>query len=152
MEKPKRINYFKAVIPAKSVNESYARSLAASFAAQCDPTIEELSDIKTVISEAVTNCIVHAYIAEQDEARKKIVIEGERFSDDTFRFSVRDYGCGIPDIKKAIEPLFTTSPESERSGMGFSIMESFTDSMRVYSKVGKGTRVVVKKKLGDGSI
>ena len=151
MEKPKRINYFRAVFPAKSINESYARSLAANFAAQADPTIEELSDIKTVISEAVTNCIVHAYINEDDEKKKRIVLEGERFSDESFRFSVKDFGCGIPDINKAKEPLFTTSPETERSGMGFCIMETFTDKMRVYSKVGKGTKVVFTKRFSSGT-
>ncbi len=151
MEKPKIINSFKTVIPAKSVNEAYARSICATFAAQADPTVEEISDIKTVVSEAVTNCIVHAYINEIDEAKKKIVICGERFSDDTFRFSVKDFGCGIADIKKALEPLFTTSPETERSGMGFCIMETFTDKMRVTSKPGKGTKVTVTKKMGGNA-
>ena len=148
MEKPRKINNFRTVIPAKSVNEAYARSICASFVAQADPTVEEISDIKTVISEAVTNCIVHAYINEQNEAKKKIVITGERYSDDTFKFTVTDYGCGIADVEKAKEPLYTTSPETERSGMGFCIMETFTDKMKVLSHPGKGTKVTVVKSIG----
>ncbi len=141
------INYFKATLFAASVNESFSRIISASFASQLDPTVEELADIKTAVSEAVTNCIVHAYKNEHDIRKKKIYIESEYSADGLFTISVRDTGCGIPDIQKAMQPLFTTDAASERSGMGFSIMESFTDKLIVKSKPGSGTKVTMIKKI-----
>lgn len=145
MKKPE--NYFKTVIYASSVNESYSRIITAAFASQLDPTVEEIADIKTAVSEAVTNCIVHAYKNEQDEKKKKIYIESKYYNDGTFCVSVKDNGCGIENVEKAMEPLYTTDAVNERSGMGFSIMESFTDKLRVSSKKDKGTKVVMTKKL-----
>ena len=123
-------------------NESFARTCVASFIANYNPTIEELGDIKTVVSEAVTNCIVHAY----RDTIGKIYITCTVFEEGVVRISVRDKGCGINDIKKAREPLFT-SLGGERSGLGFSVMESFSDNLRVRSKPGVGTTVTIEKKL-----
>lgn len=125
-----------------SSNESFARAAVAAFVAQLDPTIEELSDLKTAVSEAVTNCIVHAY----RDAIGLVYITVTISHDRQITVKIRDKGCGIPDIPKAMEPLFSTGGE-ERAGLGFSVMESFTDSLRVRSKVGQGTTVVMSKKL-----
>lgn len=141
------VNYFKTTLYASSINEGYARVLVSAFASQLDPTVEEIADIKTAVSEAVTNCIVHAYRNEADERKKKIYIEASYDENGSFTVSVKDKGCGIPDIKKAMEPLFTTDAAGERSGMGFSIMESFTDRLRVRSREGKGTTVTMCKRL-----
>ncbi|MBR5528412.1 MAG: anti-sigma F factor [Clostridia bacterium] len=143
----KCVNYFKTTLYATSVNESYARIAVSAFASQLDPTVEEIADIKTAVSEAVTNCIVHAYKDEPDEKKKKIYIEAKYDSEGLFTVSVKDKGCGIADIKQAMEPLFTTDAANERSGMGFSIMESFSDKLSVSSKKGAGTRVIMTKKL-----
>lgn len=143
----KCLNYFKAAVYASSVNESFARAVVSVFAAQLDPTVEEIADLKTAVSEAVTNCIVHAYKNEPDEKKKIIYIEAFYDAEGMFTVSVRDRGCGIPDIKKAMEPLFTTDAANERSGMGFSIMESFTDRLRVTSRENVGTKVVLSKRL-----
>ncbi len=140
-------NKFKLTLPAISANEAYARSISVAFAAQCDPTIEEIADIKTVISEAVTNCIVHAYKNEKDEKKKMIYISCELLEDKTLRFSVKDKGCGIDDIERAMEPLYTTDPESERSGMGLPIMKTFSDTLKIKSVVGKGTSVNFTKRI-----
>lgn len=147
--KTKRMNYFKATIPAKSINEGYARMLAATFAAQLDPTVEELADIKTAVSEAVTNCIVHAYKNEPSERKRRIVMEAEYNTERVFKIVIKDFGCGITDIKKAMLPLYTTDPGNERTGMGFSIMESFTDKLTVKSIPGKGTKVTMMKKIAE---
>lgn len=136
----KKINEMKMQIESRSVNESFARAAVAAFAAQLDPTLEELSDIKTAVSEAVTNCIVHAY----REKVGKIYIQTELFDDGTVRVKIRDRGCGIDDVKKAMEPLYS-SLGGERAGLGFAVMESFTDKMRVRSEVGKGTTVTLIK-------
>ncbi len=141
------VNYFKTTLYASSINEGYARVLVSAFASQLDPTVEEIADIKTAVSEAVTNCVVHAYRYESDERKKKIYIEASYDENGCFTVSVKDKGCGIPDIKKAMEPLFTTDAAGERSGMGFSIMESFTDRLRVRSRDGKGTTVTMTKHL-----
>ena len=130
-------------IPAKSVNESLARLVVASFVSQLDPTIDAMADIKTAVSEAVTNCIVHAYKNEGGIVH----INCKYDEKNTVTIQVRDTGCGIEDVGKATAPLFTTDKTGERSGMGFSIMESFTDKLSVSSKVGKGTTVTMKKKL-----
>jgi stage II sporulation protein AB (anti-sigma F factor) len=127
---------------ASSDNERFARSVAAAFVLELDPTVDQISEIKTAISEAVTNSIIHGY----DGADGSVTLEGEIY-DDSVEFSVSDKGVGIPDIRRAREPLFTGKPEMERSGMGFTIMEAFMDSVEVESEVGKGTRITMSKKL-----
>lgn len=136
------VNYINIEIPSKSTNEGLARSAAACFAAQLDPTLEELNDIKTAVSEAVTNSIVHAY----PETIGKISIKGKIFDDNTLEITVRDWGRGISDVKQAMQPMYTTGGD-ERSGMGFTIMESFMDKLRVKSTVGKGTTVTMRRRL-----
>ncbi len=133
-------NYIKLEFPSKSSNESFARMAAAAFAAQLDPTLEELGDIKTAVSEAVTNCIVHAY----PESVGKIRLRMRILDSGELEIVVQDWGKGIEDVQKAREPLFTTGGE-ERSGMGFTIMESFTDKLRVRSRPGRGTTVVMQR-------
>lgn len=143
-----KLNYFKTVIPAKSVNEGFSRIISSAFLSQLDPTLEEICDIKTAVSEAVTNCTVHAYTNQSDDRKKLIYISGEYYSDGLVIIRVRDKGCGIEDIKQAMQPLYSGAGSEDRSGMGFSIMESFTDSLSVSSKVGKGTSVTMKKYIG----
>ena len=138
----KPINQVKLEFESRSANEGFARSAAACFAAQLDPTLEELGDIKTAVSEAVTNAIVHAY----PDCIGKVQLRLRLFADNTLELSVKDWGVGISDTDKAREPLFTTGG-SERSGMGFTIMESFTDSLRLRSVPGKGTTVTMRKRL-----
>ena len=136
------LNTVKVEFQSHSANEAFARSCAACFAAQLDPTLEELGDLKTAVSEAVTNAVVHAYPQEIGSILLKLrILEGN-----VLEVTVRDWGCGIPDVEKAMEPLYTTGGE-ERSGMGFSIMDCFTDSLRVRSTPGKGTTVVMRKKI-----
>ena len=135
-------NEFRLSFDSKSVNEGFSRAVVAAFAAQLDPTIEEISDIKTAVSEAVTNCIVHAY----RDTVGRIYISAALTEDNTLRINVRDRGCGIEDVKKAMEPLFTTLG-SERAGLGFAVMESFMDKVRVRSVPGKGTSVTLYKKI-----
>ena len=127
---------------SRSSNEGFARTAAACFAAQLDPTLDEINDIKTAVSEAVTNCIVHAY----PDALGKILLRLRIYGRDTVEILVKDSGVGIPDVEKAMEPLFTTGDE-ERSGMGFTIMESFMDRVKVRSAPGKGTAVTMTKRL-----
>ncbi|BCI59564.1 anti-sigma F factor [Solibaculum mannosilyticum] len=138
----KPINEMKLVIPSRSANESFARVAVASFVAQLDPTIEELTEIKTAVSEAVTNCIVHAY----REQIGSINIAVKLYEQGRILIRVRDTGCGIENIEKAMEPLFTTAGE-ERAGLGFAVMESFMDKLKVLSKPGKGTTITMEKKL-----
>lgn len=135
-------NYIVLQFPSRSVNEGFARVAVASFAAQLDPTLEEIGDIKTAVSEAVTNCIVHAY----PEVIGKISVKAKIRKDRTLEIRVQDWGRGIADVNRAKEPLFTTGGE-ERSGMGFTIMESFMDTLSVRSALGKGTVIVMKKKI-----
>ena len=123
---------------SRSSNEGFARTAAACFAAQLDPTLDEVNDIKTAVSEAVTNCIVHAYPNELGKVRLKLSL----FEDNSLEIVVKDWGVGIPDVERAREPLFTTGNE-ERSGMGFTIMESFMDGLKVRSIPGKGTTVTM---------
>ncbi len=137
------INSLKFQFPSYSVNESAARTVTASFCALLNPTVEELSDIRCAVSEAVTNCTVHAY----KNMVGMITIDIKLYSDRSIKIDVRDRGCGIEDVSAATAPLYTTDPEGERSGMGFTVMESFMDSMSVHSTVGKGTRVSLKKRL-----
>lgn len=136
----KKINELKMNFDSRSVNESFSRMAVSAFSSQLDMTVEELGDIKTVVSEAVTNCIVHAYRNEIG----KIYITCSVYEEGVIRVSVRDRGCGIPDINKAREPLYT-SVGGERSGLGFSVMESFSDKLRVRSRVGVGTTVTFDK-------
>ena len=148
LNRPTLVNELKIKLPALSVNESAARSIVAAFVAQLNPTVSEVADIKCVVSEAVTNCIVHAY----PEKSGVIYIAVQIYNNRSVRLEIRDRGIGIADVKQARQPLFTTSPETERSGMGFTVMESFTDKMRVRSKVGKGTSVMLIKQLEDFSL
>ena len=138
----KKINELKMTFDSRSVNESFSRVAVAAFATQLDMTDEEMGDIKTVVSEAVTNCIVHAY----RNTIGKIYITCTVFEEGVVRVKIRDKGCGIPDIEKAMEPLYT-SLGGDRSGLGFSVMESFSDKLIVRSKVGMGTTVTIDKKI-----
>ena len=140
----KRIeNEMKCELPAISANEQTARMLAAAFAMQADPTAEQLADLKTAVSEAVTNAIVHGYRNRQG----KIYIGARLYADGTVWIRVRDTGCGIEDIEKAMTPLFTTAPEEERAGLGFAVMEAFCDRVAVSSRPGRGTSVILEKKM-----
>ena len=139
----KALNTVKITFPSRSVNEGFARSALSAFAAQADPTVDELADVKTAVSEAVTNCIVHAYA----NTIGPITLTAALYEDGTLRVAVADKGCGIPDVSKAMEPLFTTGG-AERAGLGFAVMESFMDSVKVRSAPGKGTRVTLSKRLG----
>ena len=138
----KIINEMKLTILSRSANESFARVSVAAFAAQIDPTIDELTDIKTAVSEAVTNCIVHGY----KEEIGRIYIEARLYEGGRLCVKIRDKGCGINDIKQAMEPLYTTGGE-ERGGLGFTVMESFMDRLKVRSKPGKGTTVIMEKRI-----
>lgn len=140
--KTKAVNEITLQFPSRSSNEGFARTAAACFAAQMDPTLNELEDIKTAVSEAVTNAIVHAYPDSIGQVQMKIRI----CPDHVLEIVVRDHGRGIPDVEKAMEPMYTTGGE-ERSGMGFTIMESFMDKLTVRSTAGRGTSVTMRKKL-----
>ena len=136
----KENNYIKLEFPSRSCNEAFARTAAAAFAAQLDPTLEELGDIKTAVSEAVTNSIVHAY----PDSIGRIAMRLRIIKGSTLEISIRDWGKGIADVEQAMTPLFSTGGE-ERSGMGFTIMGSFMDKLRVRSSPGKGTSVVMQR-------
>ncbi|MGE4483978.1 MAG: anti-sigma F factor [Oscillospiraceae bacterium] len=138
----KEMNSVKMEFPSKSNNEGFARAVVACFASQLDPTLDELGDLKTAVSEAVTNCIVHAY----PDTIGKIVLRARLFADNSIEVTIKDKGRGIEDVEKARMPMFTTGGE-ERSGMGFTIMESFTDKLAVKSRVGGGTTVTLKKRI-----
>ena len=133
-------NYMKLEFPSKSSNEAFARAAAAAFATQLDPTIDELGDIKTAVSEAVTNCIVHAY----PESIGRVSMRLRILERDTLEISVKDWGRGIENVQQAMEPLYTTGGE-ERGGMGFTIMGSFMDELRVRSAIGRGTTVTMRR-------
>ena len=135
-------NYIKFEFPSRSVNEGFARAAAAAFAAQLDPPMDQLGDTKTPGREAVTNCIVHAY----PDSLGKVTMRLRILGGDTLEISVKDSGRGIEDVARAREPLFTTGGE-ERSGMGFTIMESFMDKLTVRSKPGKGTTVTMRRTI-----
>ncbi len=134
-------NYMKLEFLSKSTNESFARVVVAAFASQLDPTIEELSDIKTAVSEAVTNAIIHGY----EYNNEGIVIVEAMIEGNRIEIVVEDNGKGIADVKKAMEPFYTSKPDLERSGMGFTVMETFMDELIVESQLGKGTRVKMAK-------
>lgn len=138
------LNEVRFTMPAVSVNESAARAVVSSFLIQADPTVEELSDIRTAVSEAVTNSVVHGY----RNSRGNIELTVKLLPHREVYIRIKDRGCGIPDVAKAMEPLYTTAPEEERSGLGFSVMESFTDKLTVKSAVGRGTTVTMRKRLG----
>ena len=142
--KVKAINEVTLEFPSRSSNEGFARSAVACFAAQLDPTLNELEDIKTSVSEAVTNAIVHAY----PDDLGKVLLKVRICPRNVLEITVRDHGRGIPDVEKARQPMFTTGG-AERSGMGFTIMESFMDQLSVRSAAGKGTTVVMKKRLAS---
>ena len=137
------INTIRFTMPSLSVNESAARAVVSSFLIQADPTVEELSDIRTAVSEAVTNAVVHAYRGTTGNIELTVKLLRGR----EIYIKIRDKGCGIPDIEQAMTPLFTTAPEEERSGLGFSVMQSFMDKLSVKSSKGKGTTVIMRKRL-----
>ncbi len=141
----KVVNKMQIKLPSLSVNEGMARAAAAAFVSQLDPTATELADIKCAVSEAVTNCIVHGYRDALGVIRMTVKLCEGRI----VRIEIADKGCGIADVKQARRPLFTTDAAGERSGMGFTVMESFTDGVRVSSKPGKGTTVTMVKMLSD---
>lgn len=138
----KPMNEMNVSFLSKSSNESFGRAAVASFVAQFDPTIDELCDIKTAVSEAVTNCIVHAY----RDTIGMIYITVKLYENGRVSIKIRDRGCGIPDVEQAMQPLYTTGGE-ERAGLGFAVMESFMDRLRVTSAVGKGTSVTMQKTI-----
>lgn len=138
------VNRMTVVFAARSVNESFARVTAAAFFAQLDPTLQQIAEIKTVVSEAVTNAIVHGYCEKEGNVRMRLqIFEGKKI-----RITVSDQGNGIEDIPRAMTPCFTTGSD-DRAGMGFSIMQGFTDKIRVRSRPGKGTTVTMDKYIGD---
>ncbi len=138
----KVINEMNINFLSSSNNESFARTVVSAFVSQMDPTIDEIADIKTAVSEAVTNCIVHAY----KSGIGTIYISSKIFENGKISIKIRDRGCGIDDVNQAMEPLFTTGG-SERSGLGFAVMQSFMDKIKVTSKVGKGTTVTMEKNI-----
>ena len=137
-------NSFSMTLISRSSNEGFARAVVSAFATQLDPTLEEISDIKTAVSEAVTHCIVHAY----NNRIGKIYISAELIEPNSIKIKIRDKGCGIENIEKAMEPLYTTVG-GERAGLGFAVMQSFMDSLKVRSVVGKGTTIVMTKKISQ---
>ena len=146
-EDRKQQNCIRLCLPAYSENEGVARAAVAAFCSLADPTVTELADIKCAVSEAVTNCIVHAY----RETVGDIYITVRLLREGGVRISIRDRGCGIEDVGRALEPLFTTDAAGERSGMGFTVMENFMDRLAVYSRAGRGTLVVLTKYVGARS-
>ena len=133
-------NKFKLSFPSKSINESFARMAVSAFCMQFDPTIEQINDIKTAVSEAVTNCAVHAY----PDQIGTIYITAD-IKENALIISVKDKGVGMSDVKKAMEPMFTTDTQNERAGLGFAVIQAFMDKVKVFSNPGKGTRVVMTK-------
>lgn len=138
----KATNYVSVTFPSRSSNEGFARTVAACFAAQLDPTLDEVNDIKTAVSEAVTNVIVHAY----PDSIGKVAMKLRIYDDNSVEIVVRDWGVGIEDMEQARQPMFTTGGE-ERAGMGFTIMESFMDKLRLRSVPGKGTTVTMRRRI-----
>ena len=138
-------NEMKMQLESRSVNEGYARVAVAAFAATLDPTLEEINDIKTAVSEAVTNCIVHAY----RDTLGKIKLTARIYEGGGVYIQIKDSGCGIADVKKAMEPLFTTCETGERAGLGFAVMQSFMDKVSVRSAPGKGTTVTLRRTLSS---
>ena len=141
----KTVNEMKLSFPSKSCNEAFARSAVAAFIMNLDPTVGELSDLKTAVSEAVTNCIVHGYRRQSGT----IYISGKITGSGKVTVRIRDKGCGIADVARAMQPLFTTAADEERAGLGFAVMQSFCDKVRVKSAPGKGTTVTLEKQISD---
>ena len=141
------INKMQIKLPALSVNEAMARAAVAAFVSQLDPGVTEIADIKCAVSEAVTNAIVHGY--RYCEGTGSITVNVSILAGRAVKIEIKDKGCGIPDVGVARTPLYTTDAAGERSGMGFTVMESFTDALKVTSKVGQGTTVVMWKKLSE---
>lgn len=139
----KVLNEMKIQFPSKSCNESFARVSVAAFVSMLDPTIDEIADIKTAVSEAVTNSIVHGY----KDKLGIVYINAKIYDKNKIEIKIKDKGCGIEDINKAMEPMFTTCTTGERSGLGFAVMESFMDKIKVTSKIDKGTTVTLQKTL-----
>ena len=139
----KAVNEIKLLFQGRSANESFARVSVAAFLMPLDPPVEELTDLKTAVSEAVTNCIVHAY----PDVIGPVSITARLYPDRRVVVVIRDKGVGIPDIQAAMTPLFTTAPEQERAGLGFAVMQSFMDKVKVRSVKGKGTTVTMEKRL-----
>ncbi len=137
------INEIRCTFLSRSENEALARSIISGFILPLDPDVEELADIRCAVSEAVTNCIVHAY----RDTIGKIQLHAKCYEDRTVKITVSDRGIGIADVKQAMQPLYTTCPDEDRCGMGFSIMESFSDKLSVISKVGDGTKITLTRKL-----
>lgn len=135
-------NYMKLVFPSRSSNESFARTAVAGFVAQLDPTVEELCDLKTAVSEAVTNAIVHGYRNEIGQVYIQAKMKGDKVI-----IRIRDKGCGIADVEQAMVPLYTTCDTGERAGLGFAVMKELTDRLRVKSTPGRGTTVVLERKI-----
>lgn len=142
MCKQNKPEILKMELEARSRNEEFARVAAAAFMARLNPTLEEVDDVKTAVSEAVTNAVIHGYQGNEGTIFMELVVEEQEIA-----ITVKDTGIGITDIKQAMEPMFTTDPEGERSGMGFSFMEAFMDQVEVKSEPGKGTVVTMKKKI-----
>lgn len=140
-------NAIQFIFPGISENEHTARAVVSAFLIQMDPTVEELADIRTAVSEAVTNCMVHGYRNSSGNVELHIkLLEGREVY-----IRIKDRGCGIPNVEQAMEPMFTTAPEEERAGLGFAVMQSFMDHLSVRSTVGKGTTVIMRKKLGQSA-
>ncbi|MDE5990300.1 MAG: anti-sigma F factor [Clostridia bacterium] len=137
------MNKFSMKLLAKTGNESFARSSVSAFCLELNPSIEEVNDIKTAVSEAVTNCIVHAYGGKED----KYIGISVSLENQKAEIIIEDEGCGISDIDKAVQPFFTTKPEQERSGMGFTLIQTFMDKVEIFSQKDKGTRVVMQKEI-----
>ena len=141
------INEMKLRLPAKSVNEGVCRAIISAFSAELNPTVEELGDLRCAVSEAVTNCIVHGYKGRENTDTAYIYISVRLYDTREISVEISDNGCGIEDVSRAMTPMYTTGEAGERCGMGFLVMESFTDSLTVKSRVGKGTTVLMRKIL-----
>ena len=139
----KTINEMSVELESRSVNEAFARTAVSSFVSQLDPTVAELNEIRTAVSEAVTNCVVHAY----RDTIGKIYLNVRITENNTVIIRIRDKGCGIENIKQAMEPLYTTDPGGERAGLGFAVMQSFSDDVKVRSALSRGTTITLTKKL-----
>ena len=139
----KTINEMSVELESRSVNEAFARTAVSSFVSQLDPTVAELNEIRTAVSEAVTNCVVHAY----RDTIGKIYLNVRITENNTVIIRIRDKGCGIENIKQAMEPLYTTDPGGERAGLGFAVMQSFSDDVKVRSSLSRGTTITLSKKL-----
>ena len=137
-------NYCNLFLSGTTANVAFARSSVAAFCAPLSPTVEEINDIKTAVSEAVNNCIVHGYVGTTGEVHVEILL-----FEDVAQISVQDYGCGFANIEEAMQPFYTSKPEDERSGMGFTLMQAFMDEVVVRSELGKGTTVVMRKRFGQ---